>query len=411
MAVSENDRRILRDLAKRLAEHAAQPRNAKLAELWRRHNRLEKTKPLVLVSPEGAWNEILPVESMEAEDPQWQRLERELRMRIYHAEHFKDDKVVDDVVKVGLVCNRSGWGVEVKHTPSPEHRGAWAFAPVLKEPEDIKKLHFPGLTVDEAATQRDFEEVQELLGDILTVRVSRRGGGYNPLSFLVNLRGLSQLMLDMCDRPEWVHEVMSFLTEGQSRLFDQAEALGAVELNNGSNGVGSGGLGFSDELPAEGYQGRPRLRDCWGFSEAQEFSQVSPAMLEEFVLPYQARLAERFGLNCYGCCESLTHKLGGIKKWIPRLRRISISPWTDIRVAAEELQDKYIYSWKPNPSEMIITFDPAHIRRSVAETLEVAKDCVLEIILKDIHTVQGEPQRLATWVDIAQELTAEKCAA
>ena len=54
-----------------------------------------------------------------------------------------------------------------------------------------------------------------------------------------------------------------------------------------------------------GLHGHVRTRDMWGFGESQETVGVSPAMFGEFIFPYQLPLLERFGLNCYGCCEPL----------------------------------------------------------------------------------------------------------
>ncbi len=77
----------------------------------------------------------------------------------------------------------------------------------------------------------------------------------------------------------------------------------------------------------------------WGFAESQETTQVSPDHFEEFVFPYQLPILERFGLNCYGCCEPLHLKLDYLRK-IPRLRRISMSPWVDLDIAAANIGDK-----------------------------------------------------------------------
>jgi hypothetical protein len=404
MSFSAHDRDVLRGLAARLAEHAAHPRNAQLTEQFRRHNRLEGTKPIVLIFPEGAWSETITPDMMQTEDEQARWVEWTLRSRIYHAEHFHDDAPINGEFGVPLSASWGGWGIQSKHIPSTEARGAWAFDPPLKDPDDAKRMTFPTFTVDAAATQRSLEAFTELFGDLIPVRVVKMQGFYCSLiGQLVDFRGLEQIMVDMLDRPEWVHEVMGFMAEGQSRLFDQMVAQDALELNNGNNYVGSGGLGITDELPGPGYAGTPRLTDLWAGAEAQELAAVSPGMLEEFVLPYQARLLNRFGLNCYGCCEDITHKLPAILRQLPRLRRVSVSPWTDIRVAAETLQDRYIYSWKPNPTAMVVTFDPDLIRRSVREVLDVARGCHVEMILKDTHTCEGRPERLAAWVDIAQE--------
>ena len=48
----------------------------------------------------------------------------------------------------------------------------------------------------------------------------------------------------------------------------------------------------------------------------------------------------------------------------------------------------------------------AHIRKTIRHGMEVSKDCFLHLHLKDIETVQGEPERLSKWVRIVRE-TAE----
>ena len=74
----------------------------------------------------------------------------------------------------------------------------------------------------------------------------------------------------------------------------------------------------------------------WGFGESQETVGVSPEMFAEFVLPYQLPILERFGLNCYGCCEPLDKRWEYVKQ-IPRLRRVSVSPWSNRAFMAERL--------------------------------------------------------------------------
>ena len=97
--------------------------------------------------------------------------------------------------------------------------------------------------------------------------------------------------------------------------------------------MGSGGFGFSDELPQPDFAGRVRARDMWGFTESQETVHVSPAMYEEFVFPYEKPIMERFGLNCYGCCEPL-HGRWHVVQRHPRLRRVSCSPWVNVEKMA-----------------------------------------------------------------------------
>ena len=53
-------------------------------------------------------------------------------------------------------------------------------------------------------------------------------------------------------------------------------------------------------------------------------------------------------MDVYG--EPLHHKVNVLKRNIPRLRRISISPFADFQQAAENIQDKFVIAWKPNPA-------------------------------------------------------------
>ena len=46
------------------------------------------------------------------------------------------------------------------------------------------------------------------------------------------------------------------------------------------------------------------------------------------------------------------------------------------------------------------------IREDLRFTVTTARDCNLEIIMKDVHTLCGDPLRLARWVQLARETCA-----
>jgi hypothetical protein len=69
------------------------------------------------------------------------------------------------------------------------------------------------------------------------------------------------------------------------------EDQGFLSLNNSGEFMGTGGYGWCDELPGKPYvPGHVRLHNMWGYGESQETVSVSPAMFDEFVLPYQLPL-------------------------------------------------------------------------------------------------------------------------
>ncbi len=411
--MTARDRAILRDLAKRIAEIAAQPAQEEKRRLWYAQNSLRPVRPMVLCWPEGGWRELLPEEALRCEGQRARRIEAELRRRIYSAEHFRDDQVCDNVYRVPYVMKNTGWGVGPEFIFSEFERGAYTWDPPIKTMADIEKIKNPTAVHDAEASARELDFFQDLFGDILDVRLhGRHWWGLGLIDEWTMLRGIEQTFWDMAENPEMVHAGMQRLMEGRLAWLESLEAQGVLSLNNENSYVGSGGFGFTEELPAEDFNGKVRLKDLWGFCDAQSMSEVSPAMHEEFVLPYQLRILERFGLNCYGCCEPLHLKLDMLKKHVPRLRRVSISPWADKRISAEKLGDEIIFSWKPNPAPLAaFSFDEELVRRDIRETIEIAKahGCVLEIILKDTHTCRNEPWRFDRWSEIAME-EAERAA-
>jgi hypothetical protein len=181
------------------------------------------------------------------------------------------------------------------------------------------------------------------------------------------------------------------------------EAEGVLSLNNDGSYVGSGGFGWSHELPQADFTGRVRLRDRWGFAESQETVAIGPDMFAEFVFPYQLPLLERFGLNCYGCCEPLDKRWHVVKR-APRLRRVSVSAWADLEFMADALKGDYVFSWKPNPSHLAMpTFDEELIRNTLRDGFRKGKGCCMEAIMKDCHTIGGDARRATEWVRIAKE--------
>jgi hypothetical protein len=303
----------------------------------------------------------------------------------------------------------SGWGLAAKNIPSREPTGAWAFDPVLKTAADLEKITTPQVREDEEETKRRYQEAQDLFGDILEVRL--KGVSYLSFSLMglyTGLRGLEQTMEDMCLDPDMLDDAMTRLEQAHQNLIRQYEKLDLLSLNNDGTYHSSGGIGYTDELPqADCDPECIRPCDMWASAQSQELAQVSPEMHYQFALQHERRLLKPFGLAGYGCCEPLTQKLDYVFT-IPNLRRISISPWADVETCAEKLQDKYIFSWKPHPAGLVGAFDPQRIHECIKHTLNVTRDCVIEIILKDTHTCENHPERFTRWTEIARRLV-ENC--
>ena len=139
---------------------------------------------------------------------------------------------------------------------------------------------------------------------------------------------------------------------------------------------------------------------------AQIFASVSPDMHDEFDIAYVKGLMEPFGLVYYGCCESLDRKIDILEK-IPNFRKISITPWADVDVAAERIGKKYVLSSKPNPSSVAVSYlDEQSVRAELKKILDACKrnGCTCDMVLKDISSVGHNAENLFQWERIAMDL-------
>ncbi|AKJ64203.1 hypothetical protein [Kiritimatiella glycovorans] len=404
------DRAMLRNLARRVAEIAALPIQREREILCTAHNDLKTKQPVVFAFPEGAWTELIPLSSLQGTTPFTRHFETELRRRIYYDDHIRDDQPIRRELYVPYAGRFTTFGLEMRTTESTSERGSRHFDPIIRTMEDVEKMEPPRVEIDWDETRRREEIVQEALGDILDVQLQGMWrGNCIPIDVFAMYCGLDNLFYDMLDQPEMIHAAVRLMVDGWIDCVKELERIGALSLAHTNQFCASGGMSYTDDLPQPDFDGEHvRLKDLWGFATDQIFTDVSPAMHEEFAIEHEKRFLELFGLNSYGCCEPLHNKIEMLERHLPNLRRLSISPWADVEQCAEQLQDRYIYSWKPNP--VILAgdrFEPEAVRESIRAFREKTRDCVPEIIMKDTHTVRHDPRRIPEWVRIAKEVCEE----
>ena len=397
------DREVLRHLAARQAELAGREVEDHKRALWHDHNALHTTRPVIFCDPENGWNEIITDDQLQCEGTLARSWEMTLRKEIFWGESMGDDKVIDAVFDVRHVYEESDWGMHERVFKVADH-GSYRWDAPIRDFSELDDLHSPRITVDDAASADLLELAESTLGDLLVVRQKTQWWWTLGMTWtLVNLRGLEQIMLDMYDHPDELHRLMQILRDGHLAKLDYLEEHSLLSLNTGNTYVGSGGFGFTRELPQPDFNGTVRTSDMWGFCESQETVQVSPEMFEQFVFPYQMPIMERFGLNCYGCCEPLDKRWHVVRRF-PGLRRISVSPWADVEKMAEYLQNDYVFSYKPPPAALALpTIDEDRIRQDLRRVLETTRGCRVEVIMKDNHTIGNNPQNVIRWCQIGKE--------
>jgi hypothetical protein len=404
VSMSKEDGEVLKRLAARVAEISASDRMEDIRKEWTRHNKLEAGRPIVLCDPENGWNEIITEKQMQCSGVLARRWEMDLRKEIFWGEEMGDDKPVEPFFDVPYTVSPDDWGVAAEYHKT-DSQGSYVWdAPIQDYERDLSRLHAPEFEIDYETTNGCLDIAKDLFEGTLHVRL--KGTWWWSLGLTwpaATFRGLEAMFFDFIDHPDGVRELMSILSGGFLKKLDYLQGEGLLSLNNDGTYVGSGGYGFTDELPRKDFNGTVRTVDMWGFTESQETVNVSPDMYGEFIFPYEKPIMERFGLTCYGCCEPV-HPRWHVVKQHPGLRRVSCSPWADTEKMAENLQDNYIYSMKPAPAA-IAEPEPGwnSIRSDLQRKLEITRGCRVEVIMKDNHTIGGRPENVVQWCRIARE--------
>ncbi len=402
---TKEERKILRDLAKKVKELSERPIETEKRELWTAHNDLKPVRPLIFCDPENGWNEIITQNMIKCTNPLLRVWEMVLRKEIFWGEDMQDDRVIEHYFNIPFHYRETGYGFEQK-TIRTSSQGSCVWIKKIEDYErDFPVLSMSEIIIDYKTTETILAFAEELIGDILQIRL--KGVWWWTLGMtwdFIKIRGLENLMLDMLLYPDWVHKLMDFLCTNIHKKLDFLEKNKLLALNTEGSYVGSGGFGWTDQLPRPGFDPEHvKLMDMWGFAESQETVGIDPEAFGEFVFPYQLSILERFGLNCYGCCEPLDQRWHIINK-IPRLRRVSVSPWADIPRMAELLGSNYVYSMKPSPTPLSFsTMDKDKIRAELRENLRATRDCRVEVIMKDNHTLGNNPMNAVHWCRIAKE--------
>jgi len=406
--ISKEDKIILKELAERQLALSSDPKMEEKRNIWKKHNMLEKTRPVIFCDPENGWNEIITERQMKCRGKIARRWEMDLRKEIFWGEEMGDDRPIEPYFDVSYTVSPDDWGVKAVYHQT-DRLGSYVWDNPIKDYRvDLKKLHSPQFKIDWQTTNGCLDLAKEIFGNILEVRL--KGIWWWSLGLTwpaATLRGLNNILYDFIDHPEELKKLLSIISMGHMDKLDFLEKNNLLSLNNDGTYVGSGGLGFTKELPQEDFNGRIRCIDMWGFTESQETVNVSPEMYEEFIFPYEKPIMDRFGLTCYGCCEPL-HSRWNIVKKHHNLRRVSCSPWVSIEKMADYLEDNYIFSMKPSPAALAKPIlDKESIRIGIRKAFEITKDCIVEVIMKDNHTIGKRPENVIEWCKIVHE-EAEK---
>ena len=403
--IQPKDREILRELARKQRDYAHSPENDVIMKKWLALGAGRRETPTVRLLFSNFPHEVI-TPRMRCEGQAAREIEATLLGRLVGRELFDDDTPIAPTYDISWDTYANPFGIESHITrPDIENPQGYHIDPVIEDLEtEMDKLKGGSFGVDRAKTQARFALVGEVLGDILPPRMvmgSINAG--NMTNHLVMLMGMEAFYCAMYDCPEQVHQAMDMACTLYEQYYDFLETEKLLLPTCGLSPVAQESFAFNHELPEENVT---RTTQCWGFLESQETTAVSPKAFGEFVFPYQDRLARRFGLLSYGCCERVDAIWPDyLSKW-KNLRKLSVSPFNNEAQVGEFLRGSQVVFYSKPRAEYVTrrgSLDEDAIRAYFKEVAQHASGCLFEVAQREVGTIYGDYERGRRYVQLAKE--------
>ena len=411
------EKEILRALAKQAAEISELPIQQKTFKAWKGLNGLKPERPMFMID-QLPWGELNRDGEMNLECEDWltRHFESQLRETLYRWRHIQDDRVVTNTIRTPKAISNTGFGMHINEELILGEPGTAAnshdYKDILQNEEDIEKIQTPKISEDKEASKKWLDTASDIFGGIMRVTQGGAGAEYGHIWDVISTwHGVEECMLDILDRPEFIHKILDKMFGLYLYQLDEYERLGLIDV--GTPLIHCTGA-YTDELPGFAGESEEELekyrysaKNIWTMGAAQLFSMVSPEAHDEFEIAYHKKWYARFGLGYYGCCEPLDLKIHVIAK-LPNVRKISMSPWVDMERGAEAMAGRFVFSRKPNPAFLssASAWMPELVRKDLVDAYTIAgkygNPC--ELILKDVSTTGNTPERLWEWAKIAAEV-------
>lgn len=402
------DRERLRALAGKQMEYANNAENDRILMAWRALAAGKKESPTVRLLFSNFTDEVVDNRLL-CEDEYARSVERQLVSGLVGRELFMDDTPIAPYFQVAWRTNASPFGISPRRSVSSDPRAkGFHIDPVITDlEEDFEKLKGGSFYVNREETEKRIAFANEVFGDILPVKMtmgSLTGAITNPL---VQLMGMENYYLSMYDTPDELHKVMDEATALYEKYYDFLESEKLLVPQDDFSYLAQESFAFNNELPKDKCE---TTKDAWGFLESQETTAVSKEMFGEFVFPYQDRLAKRYGLLSYGCCERVDAIWPDyLSKW-NNLRKLSVSPFNNENLVGEYLRGTNVVYYSKPRAEYVTNpgpLDEEALRKNFRGVCESASGCLFEIAQREVGTIYGDYERGKKYVEIIKRCVQE----
>ncbi|MCX6089552.1 MAG: hypothetical protein NTX88_04085 [Candidatus Atribacteria bacterium] len=386
----------LKKLQEEVRKIAESPKNLERAKIWapqaahsRDHwrgipRRVDQIARVPFsIEPENAmWFNILSYDARDYYTKSEVYLECQLRMSLFRHRHFDDDTAIGKTIPIwlGVPFEPSFFGVEVVFVPDED---PWIGKdPVIKEENDLDRLEFPDFHQSGLMpiAHRMYDGIKELLDDDFTVTFPEWGRSTFAVS--LHLRGMDHIVMDMIDRPEFVHRLMRFMNESRKRWTTERFKFLGYPIEKGNL--------YDDEV------------NC---------PLLSPRLYKEFVFPYEQELSQFYhGIAYWHSCGNTTPLLPIIHE-IKGLDMFHVGPWTDFAEANKIFGGNTALEYCQNPISEVYLASEQDIREKLLYVLKSGKGNAYTVRVDGFQTrisLEEDLKKIYDWAKIARQLFSDE---
>ena len=202
------DYKVLRNLAVLKKSLVNDYDNESKIKLWRDINDLKATRPPVHIH-QVPWRELTDLEDMalQCEDEFLQTIEFKLRKGIFEMKNFPADMIYFNKIECPPVVYDTGFMLDNQvDIIRSGHINSQHFTPVLQNEDDIDKLQDARVEYDKDATQKRLDLLDDIFGGICEVELTgQKGLWFTPWDYLISRTGVTDAMIDLIERPDFVN--------------------------------------------------------------------------------------------------------------------------------------------------------------------------------------------------------------
>jgi hypothetical protein len=301
-------------------------------------------------------------------------VEDSLRILLFLHKEILDDRVLEGiVVNFGEVFESSLFGSKpaYKNQADPSMGD-----PVIKTEKDLENMNYPDFYNSGLMPKilEVYETALKIVKDRVPVFFER--WDRSPWGTAAHLMGLMDLLLNSRRNPDFVRELLAFVTESRIRWEREKEKFLGTRTERA--------FLYDDEVDAK---------------------LISDEMYESLVYPFEKKLADFYpkGIFYFHSCGDITPFLDTIAT-IPGLRRLHISPATDFKIAAQKLGGRFTFQKRLHPLKDLQLCNAKTMQQGIKEALETGKGTSME--LDPGPLVNAPLGKIKTWIKEARKATS-----